>query len=556
MMETTASVWRESESIRALLAWSEADMKTQDERATVQCLYSRGRSIRQIAAWMAFSRNTVRSILRTAKAQAGSPPFPTGAGTGPIPAGAGMTPVVGSAGPVPISVLAGGAGCVETPTPSSASPEGESGLGEAPSLVREKATKSVSAHPAVPLHPPISPRRSRKLDGLEEWLEERCERHRGNAAVIRQELAAEHGRIVSLRSVERAVKPWRDLVRRETNATVRFETPPGEQLQADFGETWTLVAGERTKIHLCVLTLGFSRRLYVSVHRDQRQAAWLAGFEAAFRHWGGVPETLLIDNAKALIKSHDSESGQVIPAEELKQFALHWGIQIRACAPYRARTKGKVESGVKYVKRNAIAGRDFSSWAALEAHLVAWTREIADQRIHGTTGETPLERFERAEKAVLRPIDDHPGYRHLRRLERKVQTDAHVAVDAGFYSVPWRLIGHRVQVHVSDAQIRILYLDQEVAIHARNPGPRRRSTDPAHLDGILSGIVSSRWALRFDESGNHSGSIRTFPTSGDRAHRTGQSEARPDPPKAALGPDFDLGHRPLAAYQAVIDESP
>ena len=86
----------------------------------------------------------------------------------------------------------------------------------------------------------------------------------------------------------------------------------------------------------------------------------------------------------------------------LHAFARHWGFRIRACAPYRARTKGKDERGVGYVKRNAIAGRRFATWPEMEAHLEAWTREIADVRVHGTTGETPHKRFEQDEAGALR----------------------------------------------------------------------------------------------------------------------------------------------------------
>ena len=102
--------------------------------------------------------------------------------------------------------------------------------------------------------------------------------------------------------------------------------------------------------------------------------------------------------------------------ERLHAFARYWGVRPRACAPYRARTKGKDERGVGYVKRNAIAGRSFASWAALEAHLAWWMREVADLRIHGTTGEPPIARFERDEATALRPLDGRPPFRQVREL--------------------------------------------------------------------------------------------------------------------------------------------
>lgn len=96
-----------------------------------------------------------------------------------------------------------------------------------------------------------------------------------------------------------------------------------------------------------------------------------------------------------------------------------------------------------YVKRNAIAGHRFASWAAMEAHLARWTREVADVRIHGTTGEAPLERFTRDEAAALRPLSGRPPFRQIRELTRVVQADGCVELDTNRYSVPWRLIGAR-----------------------------------------------------------------------------------------------------------------
>ncbi len=126
--------------------------------------------------------------------------------------------------------------------------------------------------------------------------------------------------------------------------------------------------------------------------------------EGAFRHFGGVTEEVLLDNDRGLVARHDRATREVEFNARLHAFAKHWGFRPRACAPYRARTKGKDERGVGYVKKNAIAGRRFESWSALEAHLDGWMRDIADQRVHGTTGEVPIERFRRAEAGALRSI--------------------------------------------------------------------------------------------------------------------------------------------------------
>ena len=222
--------------------------------------------------------------------------------------------------------------------------------------------------------------RLKKLDGLSDWLAERFRRHAGNGDVVRQELASEKGLVVSLRTVERATAPLRPELAAAARATLWFETHPGAQLQIDFGERRVEIGGVAVKVFFFVATLGYSRRVHVRAYGHERQDSWFDGLEGAFRTFGGVPQEVLLDNAKALILHHDPASREVVLHPRLHAFARHWGFRIRACAPYRARTKAKDERGVGYVKRNAIAGRRFAIWSAMEAHLEAWTREIADVR--------------------------------------------------------------------------------------------------------------------------------------------------------------------------------
>ena len=366
-----------------------------------------------------------------------------------------------------------------------------------------------------------TPRRPGVLDGHGAWLAERFRRHRGNADVVRQELAGELGITVSLRTVERAVAPLRRELEAEARATVRFETPPGKQMQIDFGERGAVIGGETVRVYLFVATLGYSRRVYARAFRHERQSAWLDGIEGAFRHFGGLPGELLLDNAKALVERHDAATREVAFNARFHAFARYWDVRPVACAPYRARTKGKDERGVGYVKSNAIAGRDFASWAALEAHLARWTREVADVRVHGTTGETPIARFEREEVAALRPLDGRPSFRQLRELTRRVQADACIEVDTNHYSVPWKLIGAQVSVVVSADQVRVHHAGAEVARHDQRRGRRERCVDAAHLHGVV---------------------VRPRRLPGD----TGDE---PAPPGPAL-PDADL-LRPLAEYEQV-----
>lgn len=339
--------------------------------------------------------------------------------------------------------------------------------------------------------------RGSALEPHGDWLAERLCRHRGNADVVRQDLQRELGIEVSLRTVQRAVEPLRRKMRAQAVATVRYETAPGQQLQIDFGSTGVTVGDEVLRVHLFVATLGYSRRCYTTAFLHERQSAWLQGLEGAFRHLGGVPHELLLDNARALVDEHNAQTREVKYNDRFHAFCRYWGVLPRACAPYRARTKGKDERGVGYVKRNAIAGHRFDSVEALQAHLARWMREIADTRVHGTTGEPPIQRFERVEAAALRPLAAKAPFLQVRELTRRVHTDACIELDTNRYSVPWKFIGETVTVIVSERQVRVLYAGQEVACHAQSPLRRCNVIERSHLTGIVGAqSVGVTWLPR------------------------------------------------------------
>jgi len=344
-----------------------------------------------------------------------------------------------------------------------------------------------------------SPQRPGRLAPHREWLAERFRQHRGNCDVVRQELQRELGVTVSLRTVERSVAHLRRELLAQTAATVRFETPPGHQLQIDFGTVRVPVGDEPTKVHLFVATLGYSRRTYVAMFLHERQSAWLQGLEGAFRHFGGTTREVLVDNARALVNEHDAQTREVAFNDRFHAFCRYWGVTPRACAPYRARTKGKDERGVGYVKRNAIAGHRFATLEELQAHLVRWMREVADARVHGTTAEPPIARFERDERRALSPLAAKAPFLQVRELSRRVHTDACIELDTNRYSVPWKLIGETVTVVVADRQVRVLYAGQEVACHAQNTGRRTSVIERSHLVGIVGAhLVGVSWLARPD----------------------------------------------------------
>jgi len=302
----------------------------------------------------------------------------------------------------------------------------------------------------------------------------------GNAVVVTQ-LLAEQGVDVDVRVVQRVLQPHRQTRRAAEAATVRFETEPGHQLQIDFGEKHVMIAGQRVRVMLFVAVLGFSRRCYVRAFRSQRHDDWREGLAGAFQHFGGVTQTVLVDNAKALILDRVDDVVRVNPAFEA--FCKDWGVAVRACRPYRARTKGKTERGVGYAKHNALAGRQFSSWASLDAHL-AWWMQMADERDHGTTHEAPRIRFDRAEASALTPLPARPIPVRQRREQRKVASDCFVDIDTVRYSVPHRLVGRTLQVLVGDDEVAIFDGTERVARHARCSEPHQRVVDATHFEGL------------------------------------------------------------------------
>jgi transposase len=304
----------------------------------------------------------------------------------------------------------------------------------------------------------------------------------GNAVVV-QRLLKERGTDVCVRTIERAVADIRRARRAAELATVRVESAPGDQLQIDFGQKRVRIASEWVRVFLLVAVLSYSRRLFVKAFLNERQDDWREGIAAAFTHFGGVPRTLLGDNARALVLGRDRATGTVIFHPAYLAFCRDWDVQPRACAPYRARTKGKTEAGVKYVKRNGLADLEFESFAALDRHLADWM-VVADERIHGTTHEAPIVRFDRDERAALRPLPVRALPRREQRLRRRVAHDALIDVDTVRYSVPHRLVRDHVDVVVDEHVVRIFHGTMLVATHARSLEPFARVIDPAHYVGL------------------------------------------------------------------------
>jgi transposase len=229
------------------------------------------------------------------------------------------------------------------------------------------------------------------LDAHSTWLTARAAQVNYSARILFQELQAQHGYQGSYDTVKHAVRPLRADATLAALTQRRFETAPGQQAQIDWGQTKVRLGDAVGTIHFFVMTLGYSRRAYVEAFGDEQFASLLAAHEHAFAHFSGHCAELLYDRMRTVVLG--TEDGRPKWNPKFAAFAKYWGFEPRVCKPYRAQTKGKVESGVKYVKRNVVPGRVFRDLADINDQLMRWTLEVADLRTHGTTHRRPIDRF-------------------------------------------------------------------------------------------------------------------------------------------------------------------
>jgi transposase len=310
---------------------------------------------------------------------------------------------------------------------------------------------------------------------VEDWVGQGVE-----VAAIRQRLM-ERGYTGSYASVWRFVRTIKPGKEQET--TTRLETKPGEEAQVDFGYAGRMLdpqTGKLRRTWAFVMTLCWSRHQYVEFVWDQKVETWLRCHRNAFEFFGCVPGRVRIDNLRTAILKAVFDEPQVQYA--YRECAEHYGFLIAPCRVATPEHKGKVEQGgVHYVCRNFLGGREPTSITQANRDVLIWCNTTAGLRIHGTTREKPLERFEQVEKASLKPLPETP-YDLAVWKHAKVYRDCYVVFDKAFYSVPRRLYPGWVWICGGSQQVRIFtekYL--LVATHERATHPGQRLTHPEHL---------------------------------------------------------------------------
>jgi transposase len=267
------------------------------------------------------------------------------------------------------------------------------------------------------------------------------------------------------------------------DVTVRVERQPGEEAQVDFGYAGYLLdeQGQRRKAWVFVMTLSWSRHCYVELVFNQRVETWLTLHRHAFEFFGGVPRRIVPDNLKAAIvkASWDGSDPQVQWA--YRECAEHYGFMIAPCRPFTPQHKGKVERGVDYVKGNFLAGRGEGPLSQANQEARQWCLTTAGQRIHGTTKQKPLERFEQTEQAALQPLPQQP-YDLASWKRVRLHRDCYVVFENAFYSAPFRYVGQHLLVRGSSQAVKLYTEDYPlIATHTRAQQPGERITLLEHL---------------------------------------------------------------------------
>ena len=250
----------------------------------------------------------------------------------------------------------------------------------------------------------------------------------------------------------------------------RFETPAGQQAQADFAYFRAVFTDEPSQVHvvwLFTMVLGFSRYLFGRFVLHQDLETLLRCHVMAFERFGGVPRTVLYDRMRTAVIDEDADGRPIFNAK-LLDLAGHFGFVPRACQPYRAKTKGKVERPYRYVRQDFFLGREFANQADLNTQFDTWLAEVANCREHGTTRRCVQTSFGE-EQPHLQPLPRIP-YRAVLRLERRVSRDGLVSIDGNQYSVPDTTRHRVVEVQSLLQEIQIFDGGQLVAVHPPQEG--------------------------------------------------------------------------------------
>ena len=299
------------------------------------------------------------------------------------------------------------------------------------------------------------------------------------------------------------VKDYLALIKKKDKIFLRIHTLPAEEAQVDFGYVgYTPYQGKLRKTWVFNMRLSYSRLDYYEAVYDQRVETFILCHIHAFRFFCGIPQYIKIDNLKSAIL--EANFYEPVYQELYRNFARYYGFKPLPCRVRRPNDKGKVESGIKYVKGNFFAGRHFQDEQDVERRLRIWNHRI-NQRTHGTTRKIPQEIFEKEEKAQLLPLPQEE-FTMAKVGIRKVYHDCHIYVDYNYYSVPFSYVGREVEINLTEKLLKISYQGKEIAVHPRLSGRGKFSTSESHYPAYkryCETEYQERYQVKMAQIGNY-----------------------------------------------------
>jgi transposase len=293
------------------------------------------------------------------------------------------------------------------------------------------------------------------------------------------------GSVITVRRYLRTTRP----VRRRVYQEVHYE--PGQAMQVDWGECGRVQIGSTSRrVSVFVAVLCYSRLIYVEFTLSQRKPEFYRSLVHALEFFGASPRALIVDNLKAAVINGSGRAACFHP--EFLALCGYYCLQPIACERRDPESKGTVEASVRYVKRNALAGREnelvcFEDYVRLAPQ---WRDEVANVRIHETTRERPLDRFQR-ERPLLRPLPTIP-FDTDEVVPAVASPHARAEFDANRYSVPPDLARQTVTVRADGQEVRIVYQGRVVAQHVRSYDRRQLIVASDHKLAALSMSRRSR----------------------------------------------------------------
>jgi transposase len=340
---------------------------------------------------------------------------------------------------------------------------------------RKTVRKYIERGLEPPSYGPRQPR-ARRLEPFEAYLRQRVVAYPGLTASRLLREIREHGYGGGYSAVTDFLREVRPSPMPAFE--VRFETPPGEQAQVDFAQFQVIFTDEPSApriVWLFSLVLGYSRLIWARFVAHQDLQTVLRCHMAAFAALGGVPREILYDRMKTAVIGEDDQA-HIVYNRALIDFAGHYGFHLKACRPYRAKTKGKVERPFRYIREDFFLARSFRNLDDLNAQLAHWLGTVANPRVHATTRRVVNEAF--AEEK-LQPLPLVP-FSAVLKLERRVSHEGMVSVGGNLYSVPDATRKRVVEVHTLADEILIFEADRLIAVHPVLEGRHQRRLAPGH----------------------------------------------------------------------------